>query len=235
MDDAARLAVLARRAADEVRSGMTLGLGSGSTAEAVVRELGARVGDGLTIRGVATSERTAALARTLGIPLVGLDEVAATGRPLDLGIDGADEVDPELNLTKGRGGALLHEKLVALACARFVVVVAEEKLVERLGTRTPLPVEVVPLGWRTTALRVAALGVEPVLRVVAGGADDGGPFRSDGGHLILDCATGGTDDPASLASALKATTGVVDHGLFVGMADRVLAVDASGLVRALDR
>ena len=236
MDDGERLAALARRAADEVRSGMTLGLGSGSTAEAVIRELGRRVGDGLTVRGVPSSERTATLARDVGINLIELDEVAASGRPLDLGFDGADEIDPRLNLTKGRGGALVREKLVALSCVRWLIVAAEEKLVERLGTRMPLPVEVIAFGWRTTALRLTAQGLEPTLRMVAGGARDGAPFTTDGGNVILDCTTGSPiEDPGDLAAALKATTGVVDHGLFAGMADRALVVDHAGHVRALDR
>src|SRR5687768_11158061 len=182
MDDAPRLDALAQRAAAEVQDGMTLGLGSGSTAEAVVRALGARVAGGLTVRGVPTSERTAALAGSIGIPLLSLDEVDR----LDLGIDGADEIDPGLNLVKGRGGALLHEKLVALACADWLIVAAAEKLVGQLGTRMPLPVEVVPLGWRTTSTRVASLGLEPTLRTKP---DSDEPYVTDGGHYILDCQT----------------------------------------------
>jgi len=238
MDDAQRLAALARRAADEVTPGMTLGLGSGSTAEAVIRELGARVAAGLPIRGIPTSDRTAELARDLGIPLLGLDEVES----IDLGIDGADEIDPRLNLVKGRGGALLHEKLVALACTRFVVVAATEKLVERLGSRMPLPVEVVPFGARRTASRLAQLGLRPALRVQPGVSDETGalgtarvPFVTDGGHHLLDCDVAPITGPAALAEAIKATTGVVEHGLFVGIADRALVVDADGTVRALDR
>lgn len=238
MDDAGRLAALARRAADEVAPGMTLGLGSGATAEAVVRELGARVAAGLEVRGVPTSERTAAVARELGIPLLGLDEVEG----LDLGIDGADEIDPALELVKGRGGALLHEKLVALACRRFVVVAAAEKLVERLGTRMPLPVEVVPFGWRRTAARLEGLGLRPSLRVHKGEADGTGglgtapvPFVTDGGHVLLDCDVSPVADAAGLAAAIKAVPGVVEHGLFVGFADRVLVVEGDGTVRALDR
>ena len=227
MDDADRLRALARRAADEVEPGMTLGLGSGSTAEAVLRELGVRVADGLAVRGVPTSERTARLARELGIPLLSLDEVDR----LDLGIDGADEIAPSLDVVKGRGGALLHEKLVAHACARYLIVAAAEKLVTRLGTRMPLPVEVVPFGWPRTAERVRGLGCDPTLRL----GRDGAPFVSDGGHLVLDCVTGPVADPAALAAALKATAGVVDHGLFVGFADRALVVDAAGAVRVLVR
>ena len=238
MDEAGRLAAVARRAADEVTPGMTLGLGSGSTAEAVIRELGTRVAAGLALRGVPTSERTAALARNFGIPLLGLDEVER----LDLGIDGADEIDPHLDLVKGRGGALLHEKLVALACTRFVVVAAAEKLVERLGSRMPLPVEVVPFGWRRTAARLETLGLRPALRVRQGVSDETGargtarvPFVTDGGHHLLDCDVSPFEDAAVLAAAIKATPGVVEHGLFVGIADRALVVDADGTVRAMDR
>ncbi len=238
MDDAARLAALARRAADEVEPGMTLGLGSGSTAEAVVRELGARVAAGLAVSGVPSSERTATLARQLGIPLQALGDVAR----LDLGIDGADEIDPRLDLVKGRGGAFLWEKLVALACDRYVIVAAAEKLVERLGSRAPLPVEVIPFGRRQTAARLEALGLRPSLRVRPDASRDanapGGepvPFVTDSGNHVLDCAVGPITDVPALATAIKAVPGVVEHGLFVGFAQRVLVVDADGTVRALDR
>ncbi len=210
---------------------MTLGLGSGSTAEAVVRELGARVVTGLKVRGVPTSERTARLARELGIPVLSLDEVPV----IDLGIDGADEIAPSLDVVKGRGGALLHEKLVALACTRYLIVAAAEKLVDQLGTRMPLPVEVVPFGWNQTAGRLRALDLNPTLRLASASAADPGPFISDGGHYVLDCATTPITDPAGLAQDLKATPGVVDHGLFVGFADRVLVVDAEGEVQGMDR
>lgn len=210
---------------------MTIGLGSGSTAEAVVRELGARVGTGLKVRGVPTSERTARLARDMGIPLLPLDEVDG----LDLGIDGADEIAPSLDVVKGRGGALLHEKLVALACRRYLIVAAAEKLVSQLGTRMPLPVEVVPFGWHLTAARLRALGLDPTLRLVDAPTGDPVPFVSDGKHYVLDCATAPITDPPALAQALKATPGVVDHGLFVGFADRVLVVDATGEARIMDR
>jgi ribose 5-phosphate isomerase A len=179
MDDATRLARLAERAAAEVPDGATIGLGSGSTAEAVVRALGAQVATGLRVTGVPTSERTARLAREVGIPLRTLDEVG--GDRLAFGFDGADEIDPGLNLVKGRGGALLYEKLVALACADWLIVAAAEKLVDRLGTRMPLPVEIVPLGWRQTSTRVASLGLSPTLRVEP---DSGEPFLTDGGHSI---------------------------------------------------
>jgi ribose 5-phosphate isomerase A len=226
MDDATRLATLAERAAAEVQDGMTLGLGSGSTAEAVIRALGQRVTAGLTVRGVPTSERTAKLAREVGIPLLSLDEVER----LDLGIDGADEIDPELNLVKGRGGALLHEKLVALACDDWLIVAAAEKLVSQLGTRMPLPVEVIPLGWMTTSTRVASLNLVPALRLKPNTSE---PFITDGGHYLLDCETGPIADPALLAAALKGLTGVVDHGLFIGLATRAMVVEQNAQIQSL--
>lgn len=233
MDDGERLAALARVAADEVRSGMTLGLGTGSTAEAVIRELGRRVAHGLSISGVPTSRRSAALADALGISLRTLDAVDR----LDLGIDGADEIAPTLDVVKGRGGALLHEKLVALACDDYLIVAAAEKLVPRLGTRTPIPVEVIPFGWRQTASRLRDLGYAPTLRGVDAGADARAaataPFTSDGGHVILDCAVGAVEDVEALGAATKGTTGVVEHGFFLGIARRVLIVDLDGSVRRL--
>ena len=216
-----QIAALAARAADLVQDGMLVGLGSGSTAEAVVRALGTRVAAGLRFNAVPTSERTAKLARERGIALTTLEQVDH----LDLGIDGADEIDPELGLVKGRGGALLWEKLVARACERFVVVAASEKLVERLGTRMPLPVEIVPFGWKQTVRRIEALGCAATLRM---GADRDTPFRTDEGNLIVDCATGPLFDPASFDLALKAVTGVVDHGLFIGIADLALTIDPNG-------
>lgn len=227
MDDAARLAALATVAADEVQSGMTLGLGSGTTAEAVIRELGRRVAEGLRIRGVATSRRASRLAAELGIPLLTLDEVSH----LDLGIDGADEIDPALNLVKGRGGALLYEKLTALACDHYLTVAAAEKLVPQLGTRMPLPVEIVPFGWPHTFARLAALNCHPTLRLLPGSATE--PFRSDGGHFVVDCATGPINDPEALALALKTTPGVVEHGLFLDIAQAALVVDRDGTTRRL--
>ena len=224
MDDAARLSMLANRAAEEVADGMTLGLGSGSTAEAVVRALGKRVAAGLRITGVPTSERTATLARSLHIPLLTLDEVER----LDLGIDGADEIAPNLDVVKGRGGALLHEKLVALACDRYLIVAASDKLVAQLGTRMPLPVEVIPLGWRQTAARLTQLGLQSTLRI-----RDSNPFISDGGHYILDCTTGPILDTDALDDAIKRLTGVVDHGLFIGLTDQVLTVNPDGVVTVL--
>ena len=226
MGDAA-LEAVGRAAADEVRPGTVVGLGTGSTADAFLRALGARVAAGLRVTGVPTSAQTERLARDLGIPVASLD---AVGR-IDLGVDGADEIDPALDAVKGRGGALLFEKLVAEACDDYLLIAAAAKRVPRLGTRLPLPVEVVPLGWEQTAARVAAVGVAPALRPGPGGA----PYRSDGGHFILDCETGPIADAAALAARLKQVTGVVDHGLFVGLATRVFFAEPDGTVTRLAR
>lgn len=222
-----RLKMVAARAAAEIQDGMRLGLGSGSTAEAVVRALGARVAAGLTVTAVATSRSTARLATSCGIPLVDLNEVEA----LDLAIDGADEIDPALNLVKGRGGALLWEKLVARSCDRFIVVAASEKLVDRLGVRMPLPVEIVPFGWRHTARRIEALCGPAKLRMDESGEK---PYSTDAGNHIVDCMTGPIMEPVSLDLALKAITGVVDHGMFIGIADQAMVVDPEGGVAVLE-
>lgn len=222
MDSPARLARIGARAAEEVPDGSLIGLGSGSTAEAMVRALAERVAGGLRITGVATSSATAALASSLGIPLRQLSEIDM----LDLCIDGADEIDPALNLVKGRGGALLHEKLVAVRARRLIIIASLEKLVDRLGSRLPIPVEVVPFGWRHTAERVRALSLEPTLRMVVSDT----PFVTDGGHHILDCTSGPIHAPATMAEALKGVTGVVDHGLFIGMADLALTIDEHGII-----
>ncbi len=220
MNSDERLLQLGRRAATEIPDGALVGLGSGSTAEAMVRALGKRVASGLQVTGVATSSRTAAMADELGIPLRQLSEIDM----LDLCIDGADEIDPALNLVKGRGGALLYEKLVAVRARRYVVIASSEKLVDRLGSRVPIPVEVVPFGWQHTAARVRALGIEPTLRMET----DDTPFVTDGGHHILDCTAEPIDGPLALARALKGITGVVEHGLFVGMAELALTIDEHG-------
>lgn len=222
MDIDRRLAALAVAACDRIQPGMTLGLGTGSTANAVIRELGRRCADGLRVRGVATSGRTEALANEIGIPLLALDDA----RRIDLGIDGADEIDPRLNVIKGGGGALLHEKLVALACDDYLIVAASEKRSPALGTRFRLPVEVVPFGWTHTAQRLRQLGLEPVLRP----GPDGDPFRTDNGGYILDCPTGPIADPERLARSVKAVSGVVDHGIFAGIARNALIAEPDGTV-----
>jgi ribose 5-phosphate isomerase A len=216
----------ARYAAGLVRDGMTVGLGSGTTAEIAVEILGRRRHDGLRFTGVPTSERTAELAQSYGIPLRTLDEASR----LDITIDGADEVDPGLNLIKGHGGALLREKLVGEATDFYVIVVDASKLVSRLGEHSPVPVEVVSFAWQLTADRLAALGIQPRLR---GGND---PYITDGQNYILDCdVVGRGDGYAELATAIKLQTGVVEHGLFLGMADEVAVGDDMGELKVLRR
>jgi ribose 5-phosphate isomerase A len=226
VEPAERLHRLAVAAADLVKPGMLVGLGTGSTASAVIEELGRRVTGGLTFTGVATSSRTENQARQLGICLTRLDDV----NRLDLGIDGADEIDPALNAIKGRGGALLMEKLVALACDQFVLVASTEKNVDHLGERTPLPVEIVSFGWPHTAARLAELGMAPELR-----RHQSRPFTTDNGGYILDCVTGPIADSAALATAVKEVAGVVEHGLFLGIASMALQVDLEGTVLRRER
>ena len=222
----------ARAAAAEVTDGAVVGLGSGSTAEFFLDELAARVRQGLRVTGVPTSERTRGLAAGLGIPLLALNDAP----PMDMSVDGADEVTlPGLALIKGRGGALLREKLVAAFSRRRLIIVDASKLVGTLGAEHPLPVEVIPFGWVQTARRLAALGLRPDRRMApATGQDTTPPFVTDNGDYILDCATGPIADPAALAQAIKGLVGVVEHGLFVGMTERVIAAGPEG-VRAYDR
>ncbi|MGH7911295.1 MAG: ribose-5-phosphate isomerase RpiA [Candidatus Dormibacteraceae bacterium] len=204
----------AARAAALVRDGMTLGVGTGSTATLFIEELGKLVARGMRLNCVASSDRSAALAAGAGLRV--LERHA--GR-LDLGVDGADEVAPDLALIKGGGGALLKEKLVALAAERFVVIVDDSKLVPALGRRA-LPVEVVRFLWQDTGRRLSALGLTWELR---GG--EASPFVTDEGHHILDAHVGGDGlihDPAALARELKQVTGVVEHGLFLGIATACL-------------
>jgi len=210
-----------------VQDGMVVGLGTGSTAAFAIEALIRRVREGLSIVGIPTSERSAAQARAGGIRLVDF----ADHPRIDLTIDGADEIAPgQLDLVKGLGGALLREKIVAAASKRLVIVADAPKLVERLGTTTPVPVEVVPFGWQTTVVRLTAHGAHPVLRV----GQDGEPFLTDGGNLILDCGFEPIADPAALERALSQTIGVVENGLFIGMADMALVATAEG-VRRFDR
>lgn len=214
----------AERAVELVESGMKLGLGTGSTARFVLEAIAHRRERGELDRiiGVPTSTDTRDYARELGIPLATLDDEPR----LDLTLDGADEVDPALDLIKGLGGALLWEKIVAAATDRVVIVIDDSKLVDRLGTRAPLPVEVVPFGWRTLREPLIAMGIDPTLRKMDGGQ----PFITDGGHYILDCAfPDGIDDPEGVESRLRALPAVVETGLFVGMADTVVVAGAGGV------
>ncbi len=217
----------AERALDEVASGMLLGLGTGSTAEAMLRALGERLRAGRLrdVRGVPTSEATARLARELQIPLTTLDEHPA----LDLALDGTDEVDPRLDLIKGLGGALLREKIVASASRGLIIMADEGKRVSRLGERAPIPVEIVAFGRALVERRVRELGGAPELRRAA----DGRPFVTDEGHHIVDCRFGLFDPPA-VDAALAAIPGVVGHGLFLGLATRVVLAGPAG-VSVLER
>jgi ribose 5-phosphate isomerase A len=204
---------IAERALDLVCDGDVVGLGSGRAAISFVDALGARVEAGLRVRGIPTSHATADLARRLQIPLTSLDEVGS----IDVTIDGADEVSPELDLIKGYGGALVREKIVAAASKKLVILVGGEKLVEKLGERGKLPVEIVPFGLSACARRIAAMGYQSVAR-----RDRDGLLRTDNGNHILDCAIPALDDPASLERSLSALPGVVGTGLFLGLADVVL-------------
>jgi ribose 5-phosphate isomerase A len=202
-----------RAAAKLVRDGDVVGLGTGSTAYFAVIALGERVKAGLKIIGIPTSVQTGDLARQLGIPLTTLDE-----RPeIDITIDGADEVDPKLNLIKGGGGALLREKVVASASKKMVVVADSSKVVPALG-KFPLPVEIISFARTVVENKIAALGASPKLRAKA----DGSPFITDNGNQILDCSFGKIDDPPALALALSNTPGIVEHGLFIGLASVAL-------------
>ena len=212
----------AEAAAELVEDGMTVGLGTGSTAAFAVRKLGGRVRAGLKMRGIPTSEATRALAEAEGIPLTTLAETPS----IDLTLDGADEFDPALNLIKGGGGALFREKIVAAASRRLVIFADSSKRVSRLGA-FPLPVEVNPFGWQATAARIEALGARVTLR---GGAD--APFVSDNHGHVLDCAFGEIPDPPALEAALRAIVGVTVTGLFVGLAETVLMGEGE-LVRTI--
>lgn len=218
----------ARAAVAGVPDGALLGLGSGTTAELMLGELATRIREGLRVTGVPTSERTRTLAASLGIPLIELDAVDA----LTLSIDGADEVTlPRLDLIKGRGGALLREKLTASASRFRIIIVDASKVVPVLATTQPVPVEVVPFGWRHTARRLAALGAQTALRAagVAIEGDEPAPFVTDGGNYILDCHFGPMLQPDTLAQQIKAVPGVVEHGLFVDMTERVYVAGADGV------
>ncbi len=204
-----------------VKDGMVLGLGTGSTARYVLEGVARRIRDeGIRVSGVPTSLATAEAAKLLGIPLTSLEEHPT----LDVAIDGADEVDPRLDLIKGLGGALFREKIVAAAARKFIVVVDDSKLVPRLGTKSPVPVEVHQFGWRTSEAELKALGAQVTLRT-----RDGVTFHTDNDNHILDARFGPIRSPAKLAASLDAIPGVVGHGLFLGMADLVLAASEKGV------
>jgi ribose 5-phosphate isomerase A len=213
----------AEKAVEQVKSGMVLGLGTGSTTRHAIAKIGElwQAGHLTDICCIPTSEETAQMARRYQLPLTDLNE-----RPvIDLAIDGADEVDPQLNLIKGLGGALLREKIVETVAKSFVVIVDQSKIVQRLGTQGPLPVEVVSFGWKVQLRWLADLGCLPALR---GGETE--PFISDNGNYIIDCKfPDGIADPTGLATILASRPGIIEHGLFLGMASQVIIARPEGL------
>ncbi|HEX8665226.1 MAG TPA: ribose-5-phosphate isomerase RpiA [Beijerinckiaceae bacterium] len=227
MDPSAPKRAAAERAVSLVEDGMKLGLGTGSTAAEFVSALALKVKAGLSVVGVPTSERTREQAEREGVPLATLDEVPR----LDLTVDGTDELDGELRLIKGGGGALLREKIVAAASRRMIVIADGSKRVETLG-RFPLPIEVVPFGLAATRIAVG----EAIRRAGSDGdlrlrtAANGQPFVTDGGHYILDAALGRIEAPERVAAALAAIPGVVEHGLFLGLAAGAILATGTGLV-----
>lgn len=222
-DDLKRLA--ARSALDEVRNGMVVGLGTGSTAAHFIRELGELVRSGLTITAIPTSESSRQLAEQVGIVLTTFEKAPV----IDVTVDGADEVSPDLDLIKGLGGALVREKIVAHASKRVVIIVDEAKLVDQLGKRTPIPVEVIPLSVDLVARQLKAWGGEAPVR-----KKDGRVFVSDNGNHVIDWNHGVIDDPAGLEKRIKLITGVVDSGLFSRVANAVISAGPSG-IRKLEK
>jgi ribose 5-phosphate isomerase A len=216
---------VAERALDYLQHGHVVGLGTGRTATLFIHALADRVKAGLQVRGVASSRASADLAERLGIPLTTLDEVET----IDVTVDGADEVDPRLNLIKGRGGALVREKIVAASARQFVVVVGDDKLVPVLGARGMLPVEVVPFALGFCRRRLTEIGCQPEPRQ-AGGA----LYLTDNGNPILDCRIDAISDPDELDRLIRAIPGVVGNGLFLGMAHVVL-VQEGDIVRVMER
>ncbi len=211
----------AKRAVEFVSDGMNVGLGTGTTATLFIRELGKAVAGGLRIRAIATSDASRTLAMELGIPMTNFNETPV----LDLNVDGADEVAPGLALIKGGGGAHLREKIVASAAREFIVVADESKVVEKLG-RFPLPVEVIQLALPLVTRRLENLGLNPGLRKARNGE---GPWITDEGNVLLDCHCGPIDQPEELAAEIRKIVGVVEHGLFLGMATLALVAGEQGV------
>jgi ribose 5-phosphate isomerase A len=216
MDRREKAMTIFEHALDFVADGQVIGLGSGRAAEAFIRGLGTRVRQGLRVRGVPTSRNSEKLATELGIPLVSLEE----GMPLAVTVDGADEFDPDLNLIKGYGRALVREKVIAASSLKLVILVGEEKKVAVLGSRGKLPVEVLPFALPLCRRRLTGQGLNPVLY-----EQEGKPFLTDNGNFILDCHLGPIQNPAALENDLRAVPGVVGTGLFLDMADVVLVGD----------
>lgn len=233
-DEAKRAAGVAASAL--VEDGMRLGLGTGSTTAFAIEAVGQRVREeGLQVAGVPTSFAAERLARRYGVPLLsiddlGLDALPPSQAPLALAFDGADEVDPAGALIKGRGAAHVREKVVASLAARFVVLIDDSKLVDRLGTTAPVPVEVLPMAEAAVARTLRSFGADPALRM---GTKKDGPVVTDQGFWILDARFDGIDDPTRLGEAIDGIPGVLGHGLFVGLATDVLVGAAGGAVRHL--
>lgn len=212
------------KAVEYIKDGMVLGLGSGSTFYWTLKKLGELVGQGLNIKGIPSSKRTEGWAKEFGVPLTDFSEV----QKLDLAIDGADEIDPHFNLTKGGGGSLVREKIVDAIAEKVIIIADESKLVTQLG-KFALPVEVLQFGWEVTANRIAELGAKPVLR-----EREGSVFVSNNGNYILDCAFDSIENPAELHAKLKLLVGVVETGLFINMVDTVIVAGEDG-IKVLDK
>lgn len=212
-------------ALDEIQNGMIVGLGTGSTATHFIHALGEKVRGGLRVLGIPTSEGSGRLAEEVGIPLTTFRDHPQ----IDVTVDGADEVSPHLDLIKGLGGALVREKIVAHASKRVIIVVDESKLVRKLGTKTVVPIEVIPLATHRVLLQLKELGGEAAVR-----ENNGKPFVSDNGNTIIDWKHGIIEEPAVLEKQLKAITGIVDSGIFAGVADAVIVAASSG-IRKMER
>jgi ribose 5-phosphate isomerase A len=217
--------IAAGKAVEYIQNGMTIGLGTGTTAYWAIQAIGEKVRTGLSVRAIATSLQSESLATELGIPMTRFADIDH----LDVTIDGADEVDDRLNLIKGGGGALLREKIVAAATRFYIIIVDDSKLVRQLG-RFPLPVEVAPFGWELTMRRLTALGCTPRMRMVGDK-----PFLTDNQHYILDCPFGVIADPAGLHRQVSDITGVMEDGFFIGMADVVVIGSATGNTRVISK
>ncbi|CRZ34785.1 ribose-5-phosphate isomerase [Herbinix hemicellulosilytica] len=215
--------IAAERAVDYIKDGMIVGLGTGSTAYWAIEKIGAKVREGLNIKAVATSLRSEEQARKLGIKLIPFSEIDK----IDITIDGADEVDQDLNLIKGGGGALLREKIVAAASRQLIIVVDESKMVDKLGA-FPLPVEMVKFGYEITVRKLQSLGCEPVLRKV-----DNDTYITDNGNFIVDCHFKRIDNPSELHNKINMIPGVVDNGLFINMAAKVIIGYNNGDIKEL--
>lgn len=219
--------LIAARALEAIEPGMVVGLGSGRAATAFVRALGARVREGLDVRGIPTSEPTAQVAREEGIPLVGFEDIDG----VDVTVDGADEVDPNLDMIKGYGRALVREKIVAADSRVEIILVGREKMVSKLGERGRIPVEVIPFAVAFCARAFRKLDCDPIVRC----ENDGTPVVSDNGNSIVDCGVRPLADPRTLDTAIRAVPGVVGTGLFLGIAHRVLVANDDGTIEELKR